>query len=59
LEIFTGFASKTGGFQKLCLSCRSSSSLVFIGLTFHEVIALGLRKKLQIVSSLRFAVSDS
>jgi hypothetical protein len=36
------------------LSCRSSSSLVFYPFQIHEVMAHGLRKTLQIVSSLHF-----
>jgi hypothetical protein len=36
------------------LSCRSRSSLVFYPFEIHEVMAHGLRKALQIVSSLHF-----
>jgi hypothetical protein len=36
------------------LSCRSSSSLVFYPFEIHEVMVHGLRKTLQIVSSLHF-----
>jgi hypothetical protein len=36
------------------LNCRSSSSLVFYPFQIHEVMAHGLRKTLQIFSSLHF-----